>query len=67
MKVVTTAKLPKKTPAKVNDPNNPARTEKMLGAPVFKRDGPKQLVILFICSCKGKLLFQKLILIKLIP
>ncbi len=40
MKVVTTAKLPKKTPAKVNDPNNPARTENMLGAPVFKRDGP---------------------------
>jgi antitoxin MazE len=38
MKLATTAKLPKKTSAKVNDPDNPAWTEDMLGAPVIKRD-----------------------------
>jgi hypothetical protein len=32
MKPATTAKLPKKTLATVNDPNNPAWTEDMLGA-----------------------------------
>ena len=37
MKLATTAKLPKKTSAKVNDPDNPAWTEDMLGAPVIKR------------------------------
>ena len=38
----TTAKLPKKTSAKVNDPDNPAWTEDMLGAPVPKRGrGPQ--------------------------
>ena len=37
MKLATTAKLPKKTSAKVNDPDNPAWTEDMLGAPVLKR------------------------------
>ena len=36
MKLATTAKLPKKTSAKVNDPDNPAWTEDMLGAPVIK-------------------------------
>ena len=36
MKHATTAKLPKKTSAKVNDPENPAWTEDMLGAPVIK-------------------------------
>ena len=36
MKQATTAKLPKKTSAKVNDPDNPAWTEGMLGAPVIK-------------------------------
>ena len=42
MKLVTTAKLPKKTSAKVNDPDNPAWTESMLGAPVLKRGrGPQ--------------------------
>jgi len=42
MKLVTTAKLPKKTSAKVNDPDNPAWTEDMLGAPVLKRGrGPQ--------------------------
>ena len=42
MKLATTAKLPKKTSAKVNDPDNPAWTEDMLGAPVFKRGrGPQ--------------------------
>ena len=42
MKLVTTAKLPKKTSAKVNDPDNPAWTEGMLGAPVLKRGrGPQ--------------------------
>ena len=37
MKRATTAKLPKKTSAKVNDPDNPAWTEDMLGAPAIKR------------------------------
>ena len=42
MKLATTAKLPKKTSAKVNDPDNPAWTEDMLGASVLKRDrGPQ--------------------------
>jgi uncharacterized protein (DUF4415 family) len=42
MKFAITAKLPKKTLAKVNDPNNPAWTEDMLGAPVLKRGrGPQ--------------------------
>jgi uncharacterized protein (DUF4415 family) len=42
MKLATTAKLPKKTSAKVNDPDNPAWTEDMLGAPVVKRGrGPQ--------------------------
>ena len=37
MKRATTAKLTKKTSAKVNDPNNPAWTEDMLGAPLPNR------------------------------
>ena len=42
MKRATTAKLPKKTSAKVNDPDNPAWTEDMLGVPVLKRGrGPQ--------------------------
>jgi uncharacterized protein (DUF4415 family) len=42
MKLATTAKLPKKTSAKVNDPDNPAWTEDMLGEPVLKRGrGPQ--------------------------
>ncbi len=42
MKRVTTAKLPKKTSAKVTDPDNPAWTEAMLGPPVVKRGrGPQ--------------------------
>ena len=42
MKLATTDKLPKKTSAKVNDPDNPAWTEDMLGAPIFKRGhGPQ--------------------------
>ena len=42
MKLATTAKLPKKTSAKVDDPVNPAWTEDMLGAPVLKRGrGPQ--------------------------
>ena len=42
MKLATTAKLPKKTSAKVNDPDNPAWTEDMLGSPVLKRGrGPQ--------------------------
>ena len=42
MKLATTAKLPKKTSAKVNDAENPAWTEDMLGAPVLKRGrGPQ--------------------------
>ena len=42
MKLVTTAKLPKKTLAKVNDPDNSVWTEDMLGAPVLKRGrGPQ--------------------------
>ena len=42
MHLATTAKLPRKTSAKVNDPDNPAWTEDMLGAPVIKRGrGPQ--------------------------
>lgn len=42
MKPATTAKLPKKTSARVADPDNPAWTEGMLGAPVVKRGrGPQ--------------------------
>jgi len=42
MKLATTAKLPKKTSAKVNDPDNPAWTEDILGTPVLKRGrGPQ--------------------------
>jgi len=42
MKLATTAKLPKKTSAKVNDPDNPAWIEDMLGEPVLKRGrGPQ--------------------------
>jgi uncharacterized protein (DUF4415 family) len=42
MKRATTAKLPKKTSAQVNDPDNPAWTEDILGAPVLKRGrGPQ--------------------------
>lgn len=42
MKLATTAKLPKKTSVKVNDPDNPAWTEEMLGPPVIKRGrGPQ--------------------------
>jgi uncharacterized protein (DUF4415 family) len=42
MKQTTTAKLPKKTSARVDDPDNPAWTENMLGKPVVKRGrGPQ--------------------------
>lgn len=42
MKLATTAKLPKRTSAKVADPDNPAWTEDMLGAPVLRRGrGPQ--------------------------
>ena len=42
MKLATTAKLPKKTSVKVNDPDNPAWTEDMLGTPLLKRGrGPQ--------------------------
>lgn len=37
MKPATTTKLPKNTSAKVDDPDNPAWTEDMLGTPIFKR------------------------------
>lgn len=37
MKLTTTAKLPKIILPRVNDPDNPAWTEDMLGAPVLKR------------------------------
>lgn len=43
MKLATTAKLPKKTSAKVDDPDNPAWTEDMLGAPVLRRGRGKQV------------------------
>jgi uncharacterized protein (DUF4415 family) len=43
MKLATTAKLPKQTSAKVNDPDNPAWTEDILGAPQLKRGrGPQE-------------------------
>ena len=42
IKLATTAKLPRKTLAEVNDPDNPAWTEDMLGAPMLKRGrGPQ--------------------------
>ena len=42
MKLTTTAKLPKKTSAKVNDPDNPPWTDDMLGAHVLnRRRGPQ--------------------------
>lgn len=42
MKSTTTANLPKKTSAQVDDPDNPAWTEDMLGAPVLRRGrGPQ--------------------------
>jgi uncharacterized protein (DUF4415 family) len=42
MKLATTAKLPKRTSAKVPDADNPAWVEDMLGAPVLKRGrGPQ--------------------------
>jgi hypothetical protein len=42
MKLATTAKLPKTTSAKVNEPDNPAWTENMLGERVIKRGrGPQ--------------------------
>jgi len=43
MKLATIAKLPKKTSAKVADPDNPAWTEDMLGAPVLKRGRGSQV------------------------
>ena len=44
MKLATTAKLPRKTSAKVLDPENPAWTEDMLGAPELKRGRGPQAV-----------------------
>lgn len=42
MKLATTAKLSKKTSVEIADPDNPAWTEDMLGAPVLKRGrGPQ--------------------------
>ena len=43
----TTAKLTKKTSEKVNDSDNPAWTEDMLGAPVIKRGHmpPRQKIL----------------------
>jgi uncharacterized protein (DUF4415 family) len=42
MKQTNTVKLPKKTSARVDDPDNPAWAENMLGAPVLKRGrGPQ--------------------------
>ena len=38
MKHATTAKLPKETSGNVNDPDNPAWTEDMLGEPVLRRN-----------------------------
>jgi len=53
MKLVTTAKLPKKTSAKVNDPDNPAWTEDMLCAPVIKRGrGPQAASTKIITSLR---------------
>ena len=53
MKLATTAKLPKKTSAKVNDPDNPAWTEDMLGAPILKRGrGPQTAPIKVLTSIR---------------
>ena len=53
MKFASTAKLPKKTLAKVNDPDNPAWTEDMLGAPVLKHEhGPQATLIKVLTSIR---------------
>lgn len=44
MKLATNAQLPKKSSAKVNDPDNPAWTEDMLGAPLLKRGENHQMM-----------------------
>jgi putative addiction module component (TIGR02574 family) len=38
MKLATNAKLSKETSTKVNDPDNPAWTEDMLGSPMLKAE-----------------------------
>lgn len=43
MRADTTAKLPKKTSADIDDVDNPAWTEAMLGAPVLKRGRGAQI------------------------
>ena len=43
MKAITTAKLPKKTSVDIDDVDNPAWTEAMLGAPVLKRGRGSQI------------------------
>ena len=45
MKLATTAKLPKKTSAKVKEPDNPEWTEDILGAPVLRRGRGTQLTL----------------------
>jgi uncharacterized protein (DUF4415 family) len=53
MKLATTAKLPKKTSSKVNDPDNPAWTEDMLGSPVLKRGrGPQTTPVKILTSVR---------------
>ena len=64
MKLATTAKLPKKTSAKVNDPDNPAWTKDMLGEPVLKRGREPQAtptkVLTSVCLDADILEFFKL-------
>ena len=53
MKLATTAKLPKKTSVKVDDVDNPAWTEDMLGAPVLKRGrGPQATPLKVLTSIR---------------
>lgn len=53
MKLATTAKLPKKISTKVNDPDNPAWTEDLLGTPVLKRGrGPQATPIKVLTSVR---------------
>ena len=54
MKFDTTAKLPKKTSAKVNDPDNPAWTEDMLAEPILKRGrGPSAILSMTLAGASG--------------
>ena len=53
MKLVTTAKLPKKTSLKTADPDNPPWTEAMLGPAVLRRGrGPQKAPVKVLTSIR---------------